>query len=100
MTTSSAKKTKKRPVRKTEKRYEMVHFDLDFVEGEIELPSFKQVPTKVQRLSMKGDPDGLIEFLEKYAAEGVSDLLDDLDEGEVDQFMSSWAAASGVDLGK
>ena len=100
MTTSTAKKTKKRPVRKTKKRYEMVRFELDFVEGEIELPSFKQVPTKVQRLSMKGDPDGLIEFLEKYAAEGVSDLLDDLDEGEVDQFMSSWAAASGVDLGK
>ena len=100
MTTSTAKKTKKRPVRKTEKRYEMVRFELDFVEGEIELPSFKQVPTKVQRLSMKGDPDELIVFLEKYAAEGVSDLLDDLDEEEVDQFMSAWANASGVDLGK
>lgn len=97
---STQTKAKKKPQRKAAKRYEIVRFTLDFIDGEIELPTFKQVPTKVQRKTLKGDPDYLVEFLETYGGEGVADLFDDLDDDEVELFMSAWANASGVDLGK
>lgn len=91
---------KKKIQRKTEKRYEMVKFELDLFDGEFEVPSFKQVPTGVQRKAMKGDINVLAEFLGKYAGEDVIEAFDDMDEEESTQFMEAWAKASGVDLGK
>lgn len=96
----SAPTKKKKLQRKSEKHYEIVKFELDFIDGEFEVPSFKQVPTGVQRKAMKGDINALAEFIENHAGEGVIEAFDDLDESESSAFMEAWAKASGVDLGK
>lgn len=99
--TMSATTKKKRFVRKTEKQYEIVHFTLDFVEGDFALPSFKQVPLGVQRRVNK-DPQVLYDFLEKHAEDGneLIEIIDTFDADENEAFMKSWADESGVDLGK
>lgn len=97
---ASSPKTKKKLARKVAKRYDRVTFELDFIEGEFDLPSFKQVPTGVQRKTMKGDIDPLVDFLTANADEDVVEVFDDLDEDEAEKFLDAWSAASGVELGK
>lgn len=94
-------KTKKRFERKTEKRYEIVHFTLDFIEGDFALPSFKQVPLGVQRRVNK-DPSVLYDFIENHAEDGAEtvEVLDSFDSDENEAFMKKWADVSGVELGK
>lgn len=92
---------KKRFTRKTKKRYEIVHFNLDFVDGDFALPSFKQVPLGVQRRVNK-DPQVLYDFLEEHAEDGpdLIEIIDTFDSDENEAFMKAWADQSGVDLGK
>lgn len=92
---------KKRFVRKTEKRYEIVRFTLDFLEGEFALPSFKQVPLGVQRKVNK-EPSVLYDFIGKHAEDGdeTVEMLDTFDTDENEAFVQAWADASGVELGK
>lgn len=106
MSTSTAKtnsktKTKTKLKRKGgAKKYKRVQFELDFIEGTFDLPSFKQVPQRVQRLSIKGDMDALYEFLKATCTEDTVEVFDDLDQDESLEFMDKWAKASEVDLGK
>lgn len=86
--------------RKTEKRYTMVKFDLDFIEGTFELPKFDQVSMGVQRKALKNDPEPMFEFFHKHGNEGIVETLDDLDSDEYQAFMEAWANASEVSLGK
>lgn len=97
---SATTKKKSALKRKTEKQYTRVQFTLDFIEGTFDIPSFKQVPVGVQRKTMKGDLDPLVDFLKKTSGEEVKDIFDDLDEDESGDFLDAWAEASGVNLGK
>lgn len=92
------KKTTK-PTRKAPKRYELVSFQLDFVEGDITVPSFKQVPLGVQRKAMAGDMNKLVDFFQEHSPD-VVELFDSLDQEESSDFTDAWAKASGVNLGK
>lgn len=103
MSASTAPKTKTERAkikRKAAKKYTRVTFELDAFEGAFELPSFKEVPTGVQRRSMRGDLDALAEFLGKHCDESVVDAFDDMDQDEAGDFMEAWAAASDLSLGK
>lgn len=91
---------KKRFARKTAKRYERVTFTLEFIDGEFDLPSFKQVPLGIQRKAMKGEVDPLYEFLEEQGGEDMVEIIDTFDADENQAFMDAWANASGVELGK
>ena len=94
-------KTEKAKIkRKAAKRYTRVSFELDAFEGTFDLPSFKEVPTGVQRRSMRGDLDALVEFLEANSSAAVVSAFDDMDQDEAGDFMEAWAAASDLDLGK
>ena len=86
--------------RKAKKQYTRVTFTMDEFEGTFDLPSFKEVPTGVQRKSMRGDLDALVDFLEKNSNSAVVDAFDDMDQSEAGDFMEAWAAASDLDLGK
>lgn len=86
--------------RKTEKRYTMVKFDLDFIEGTFELPKFDQVSMGIQRKALKNDPEPMFDFFHKHGNEGIVDTLDDFDSDEYQAFMEAWANASEVSLGK
>jgi hypothetical protein len=99
MATSTAKK--KKFTRKEAKRYELVRFQLDFIDGEFEIPSFKQVPGGVQR-KVATDVNDLYEFLRAHSTDGddVIEILDDLDQDETATFLDTWARVSGVELGK
>lgn len=95
--------TKKRQFkRKQAKKYSLVEFEVDFIEGTFSLPSFKQVPVGVQRKSMTGDMDAMMTFIENHATDGtaVVEALDDMDEEEIGTFLETWATASDVNLGK
>lgn len=97
---ASTEPKKNRIKRKGAKRYDRVTFTLEAFEGTFDLPDFKQVPTGVQRKSMKGDLDALVDFLTANSSDDVAEAFDDMDQAESSDFMSAWAEASGVDLGK
>lgn len=95
-----AARRKSRFKRKVEKRYDMVEFDLDFIEGTFELPKYTQVPGGIQRKLPKGDVDPLYDFIGKYGGQDTVEIMDDFSSEEIDAFMQAWAKASGVELGK
>lgn len=98
MSASTAPKSKVK--RKGTKTYTRVTFTLDDFEGTFDLPSFKQVPTGVQRRSMKGDLDALADFLKSHCDPEVLEAFDDMDQDEAGDFMEAWAEASDLNLGK
>ena len=97
---SASTSSKRKIKRKAAKKYTRVTFELPFMDGTFDLPSFAQVPTGVQRRSMQGDIDALAGFLEKNCDPDVVEAFDDLDQEEAGDFMDAWAKASGLDLGK
>lgn len=86
--------------RKTAKRYEMVSFNVDFIEGTFELPKFTQLSFGIQRKLNKGDFDPLTEFIEDNSGPETVNIIDTFDSEEMTTFISAWSNASGVEAGK
>ncbi|QUL79926.1 hypothetical protein [Brevibacterium sp. SMBL_HHYL_HB1] len=87
------------PRRKGKKQYSMVSFELDGFEGEFTMPKIDQMPLGVGRKFENGDIDALMDFLYEYA-EDSAPVVDDLSGEEVQDFMTAWAKASGVEVEK
>ena len=87
--------TTKLPKRKAEKKVELVTFELEGFDGAFEVPSMKGLTLGVQRKLQAGDINPMIEALGDYA-----EVVDDMTDEEVGQFMEAWSEASEVDSGK
>lgn len=82
---------KKKVVRKSAKRYEMVKFTNENFEGEFVLPKFAP-PLGVMRRIQDGDVSKLIQWLEDAQVDpDYLEAIDSLDiEGELEQFITDW----------
>ena len=94
--------SKSRFKRKKPKHLDRVAFEVDFAEGTFELPDQKHMPIKVaRRLTGAGDLDALITWLQQNGADDDTiDFLDELDQGEMNEFMEAWQGASRIPAGK
>lgn len=94
--------SKSRFKRKTQKRYDTVRFEVDFIEGAFELPDQKHLPIRVARkLTSQGDIDALVQWLieAKVDAETLT-MIDDLERDEMTAFMDAWDNGSIISSGK
>ena len=87
------------PKRKGKKQYQLVSFELEQFEGEFTLPKLDSLPFGVAASLQGGDGSKLVKFLGEYAPESA-EAVEDLAGDEIEEFMSAWGKASGVDTGK
>lgn len=84
------------PKRKGKKQYSMVSFTLDEFDGEFTMPKIDLLPLGVSRSFGDGDINALMSFLYEHAPESAP-AVDELSGEEVQEFMTKWADASGVE---
>ena len=84
------------PKRKGKKQYTMVQFGLEGFEGEFTMPKIDLLPLGVSRSFGDGDINALMSFLYEHAPESAP-AVDELSGEEVQEFMTKWADASGVE---
>lgn len=84
------------PKRKGKKQYTMVQFGMEGFEGEFTMPKIELLTLGVSRSFGDGDINALMNFLYEYAPESAP-VVDDLAGDEVQEFMTEWSKASGVE---
>lgn len=88
---------KRKPTRKTARRFDMVRFESEIFDGEFELPALSAFDLKTQRSLMAGDVNPLFGLLaEAGVDEDVRDAVDSLTGDEVNDFMKEWGEAGTV----
>ena len=84
------------PKRKGTHKVEEVSFELEGWDAPFVLPSMNKLTQKQQWAMKSGD----IERLRNDVIGDLADVIEDMTDDEVTEFMEAWAKVSGVDLGE
>lgn len=86
------KSKKRKYVRKSPKRYEMVSFECPLFEGEFVLPNLKHMNMKVSNAVDRGDFIAFAKWLESTGVDKEAiEVIGELDREEIPQFMEAWS---------
>lgn len=89
--------TRKAPVRKNRRVFDLVRFEFDLFDGVFELPALSAFDLKTQRSLMNGDINPLFSLLDEAGVdEGTIAAIDSLAGDEVADFMAAWGEAGPV----